>query len=101
MCKTRSLPSDSLSKLFLISARNGVSSFTTWFSCASPSLDGVCFPCFYERFTGSAHPIEELARRVYSNYFGREPEIRKYTYKSAYVAIVYFVKIVINIASCF
>lgn len=75
---TRSLPSYSLSKLFLISARNGVSSFTPWFSTARSSFHSVRFSSatlyLDQGFSGAAHSVEEFARRVDRHYFGCESE---------------------------
>lgn len=72
--QTRSLPSYSLSKLFLISARYGVSSFTAGFSCARAPLDRVRLAgaLYVERLPGAAHPLEEFPRGVDRNKFRRK-----------------------------
>lgn len=75
MVHSKSLPSDSLSKLFLISARNGVSSFTPWSSRARAPLHRVRLPgarLNVERLARVTHSVEELARRVYCDHLGWE-----------------------------
>lgn len=78
---TKSLPSDSLSKLFLISARNGVSSFTPWFPRARAPLHRVRLTgaraLNVQRLARVAHSIEELARRVYCDNLGWESVKKK------------------------
>lgn len=73
--QTRSLPSYSLSKLFLISAGYGVASFTPWFSCSGAPFHRIGFPAaalYMKRFAGRAHSVEEFARRVYGDELWRE-----------------------------